>query len=253
VRGLIASDIDGTLLPEDGAVLPEELFVQIRRLAAKGYVFCPASGRQYNSLRGLFAPAADELTYLCENGAALFGPGGRLLGKTVMPRPQAEALCRDILATQGCEVLISGENTSYVIPKQEDMVSLMRDVKGNNVAVVASPEEVPEEMIKVSAYCAAGTGAIPPALARRWARFNPAVAGGAWLDFTLADKGSGLAQLCRILKVEPEDVVAFGDNYNDVPMLSLAGRPYLMDTADPPLLERFPHHCASVLEVLRQL
>ena len=66
---LIASDIDGTLLQNGATEIPEEIFQEIRRLAERGILFCPASGRQYSSLRRLFAPAADRLPFLCENGA----------------------------------------------------------------------------------------------------------------------------------------------------------------------------------------
>ena len=45
-----------------------------------------------------------------------------------------------------------------------------------------------------------------------------AVAGETWLDFTRADKGTGLAALCGELGVRPQEVIAFGDNFNDVPM-----------------------------------
>ena len=111
---LIASDIDGTLLREGAAEIPLELFVHIRRLADRGILFCPASGRQYQSLRKLFAPVADSLPYLCENGAVVYGPGNPapVWSKTVMDRTKAEELSRDILAQPGAEVLISGANTS---------------------------------------------------------------------------------------------------------------------------------------------
>ena len=57
---LVASDIDGTLLPYGGTAIPEEIFAEIDRLAGKGILFCPASGRQYTSIRKLFAPVADR-------------------------------------------------------------------------------------------------------------------------------------------------------------------------------------------------
>ena len=121
---LIASDIDGTLLHNGAAEIDPVIFEEIHRLKQKGILFCPASGRQYTSLRRLFAPAADELTYLCENGAVLFGPGnpGRLLGKTVMERERALALAHQIMDIPECEVLISGVNTSYLCPKKGDVV-----------------------------------------------------------------------------------------------------------------------------------
>ena len=97
---LIASDIDGTLLHGDQTEIDPRVFAEIDRLAAKGIRFCPASGRQYSSLRRLFKPVADQLYYVCENGAVVFGPGnpGPLLAKTSMDRTLAEELCRDILA-----------------------------------------------------------------------------------------------------------------------------------------------------------
>ena len=72
---LIVSDIDGTLLPYGQINLRPSLFQVIEQLRERGVIFCPASGRQYHSLRGLFAPVQDELAYLCENGAILYGAG----------------------------------------------------------------------------------------------------------------------------------------------------------------------------------
>ena len=53
---LICSDIDGTLLQYGKKELEDEIFEQIRELHRRGILFCPASGRQYTSLRKLFAP-----------------------------------------------------------------------------------------------------------------------------------------------------------------------------------------------------
>ena len=55
---LICSDIDGTLLQYGKKELEDEIFEQIRELHRRGILFCPASGRQYTSLRKLFAPVA---------------------------------------------------------------------------------------------------------------------------------------------------------------------------------------------------
>ena len=65
---LIASDIDGTLLLNHGKEIPGEIFDEVRRLKEKGILFCPASGRQYNSLKNLFAQAA----LLCSHSDQLF-------------------------------------------------------------------------------------------------------------------------------------------------------------------------------------
>ena len=69
---LICSDIDGTLLQYGRKELEGEIFEQIRELHRRGILFCPASGRQYTSLRKLFAPVADCCVFLCENGGVIY-------------------------------------------------------------------------------------------------------------------------------------------------------------------------------------
>ena len=253
---LVACDIDGTLLWEGEREIAPAIFRQIDRLADKGILFCPASGRQYSSLRRLFAPAADRLSYLCENGAVVYGPGnpGPVLGKTAMDRAAALELCGEILALPRCEVLISGANTSYLCPREGDIVDHIRYFVGNNVAILPRPEAMEEDFLKVSAYCRDGAAAVEPLLAPRWGeRFCCAIAGEQWLDFTLADKGSGLRQLCAALGVGLEEVAAFGDNYNDLPMLRLAGSPHIMASAAPPLRAQFPVCAGRVEEALAAL
>lgn len=253
---LIVSDIDGTLLPYGQAELDKELFDLIRRLRRAGVTFCPASGRQYHSLRALFSPVCDELAYLCENGAIVYGPGSEaeadVLGKTVMERGSALELVRDIAALPAGRPLISGANTSYILPGDPEFENYMREVKGNNVSVVPRPEDVPEDIIKLAAYCPEGTGPTRHALGPRWAgTFSMASAGPDWVDFTLADKALGLETLCSALNVPLEDTAAFGDNWNDAPMLQKAGRGYIMSTSDPNLRAQFTLQCGNVLHVLQ--
>jgi Cof subfamily protein (haloacid dehalogenase superfamily) len=45
------------------------------------------------------------------------------------------------------------------------------------------------------------------------------------------DKGVALIELCRILDVPLNQTMAFGDNYNDLPMLAVSGGKILMDNA----------------------
>ncbi len=64
------------------------------------------------------------------------------------------------------------------------------------------------------------------------------------LDFTLLDilppdasKGHAVAKLAEINGLRPENVMAIGDNFNDLEMLLYAGTPVVMGNADPSLLE----------------
>ena len=64
-------------------------------------------------------------------------------------------------------------------------------------------------------------------------------------DFTLLDilppnssKGSGLAKLSAFNEFDREEIMAIGDNFNDIEMLEFAATSVVMGNADPSLLER---------------
>lgn len=255
---LIVSDIDGTLLPYGQTAISPALFGLIRRLRAAGILFCPASGRQYHSLRTLFAPVADEVCFLCENGGVIFGPGTEerapVLSKTAMPRSDALALSHDIMDIPACAVMISGQNVSYVCGCEESFVHQLENVQGNLVTRVARVEDISEDILKVTAFCPENLDGPAAILGPRWGEtYHMAEAGPVWLDFGLANKGSGLLGLCRALGIDPAETAAFGDNWNDVSMLEAAGTAWLMSTAAPALRERFPRQCCSVPEVLEAI
>ena len=251
---LIASDIDGTLLQNGETAISERFFNQARRLRNQGIALCAASGRQYSSLKNLFAPVAEGMYFICENGAVVYGPGAELLSKTVIDRALSLELCRDILAIPDCEVLISGTNMSYLCPKTQDYIDHIRYFVGNNTTVLSAPQDMPEDFVKISAYYRPGATVIEPLLAPKWKdTFQVAVAGECWLDFTLADKATGIRALCTALNIDPKDTMAFGDNYNDIPMLDAVGHPYLMSSAAQPLRQRYGTQCARPEDVLEAL
>ncbi len=254
---LIASDIDGTLLPPGETDIPTRIFPLLRRLTERGVLFCPASGRQYHSLRRLFAPMADEMCYLCENGSILFGPGTEeaapVLAKTVIPRSAALELVYAMRNHPGCEPLVSGQNTTYIHRDQEDLRRAIERNVGNRMAVFDSPEDIPEDVVKIAAYCPGTIAAVERDLRPGWeARLHVAVAGAEWLDFTPETKGTGIRRLCTALGVDPAEVAAVGDNWNDVPMLDAVGRPWIMSNAAPELVARYPNRCDDVAALLER-
>ena len=143
---LVASDIDGTLLQGGARALSDELFGLIRVLKKRGILFCAASGRQYRSMRALFAQAEDDIAYLCENGAIVYR-GGSVVSKLAMERADALALIGQIQAQEQCEVLISGADTSYLIPKHPDYVDHIRYFVGNHITRVKRAQDIPEDIL----------------------------------------------------------------------------------------------------------
>jgi len=250
---LIASDLDGTLINSEKRQVSSEMFALIKKMRECGIYFCAASGRQYNSLLNLFTPVKDDILYMCENGAVVFYKD-KVIAKTALPRDTAEAITAEVLAIDDCEVLISGERTSYLIPKHKDYVDHIRYFVGNHVTVVSDIGKVREDILKVSAYCRSGALVSEPVLVPRWkGKLSAAVAGEKWIDFTLADKGTAVMQISDKFNIAPRDMVSFGDNFNDVPIFRAVSESYAVESAVLDVRREAKHVCRSVEETVAEL
>ncbi len=72
-------------------------------------------------------------------------------------------------------------------------------------------------------------------------------AGPAFIEASAAGvtKATALARLCEAHGIGAAEVVAFGDQRNDLPMLAWAGRPYAMANAHPDVLAAVEHRAPS--------
>lgn len=248
---LIATDLDGTLLERDGS-LPEDTFEVVRMLNEQGIRFAASSGRQYGNLVRLFAPVADRMAFVCENGAFCMVEGQEA-GTLAIPRDIAEEIIADVEAL-GMNLLISGKHTCYMLDQNrkytDDIVYRLR----NTVTIVSSVSNISEPILKVSGQIDTGVAALAPQLLEKWgSRVTATVAGRDWFDFTIANKGLGMEKLMQHMGVEKEEVAAFGDNFNDETMLDLVGHPFIMETAHPDLHKAQYHKCHKVTPVLRAI
>ena len=253
---LIASDLDGTLLRHGARQLDPALFALIDRLAAQGIRFAAASGRQYTNLRRLFAPVADRIDYICENGSLVVS-GGEIIYRKEIDRPMGERLIRGMLALEGCEPLLSGVMCCYIQPKDPSYEPHMRDVVGNDVEVVPDLTAVPEAFLKLAAYFPAGaTDADRRAMERiTGADMRPVVSGQAWIDLLLHDcnKGTALHALQQHLGVGKAETLSFGDNENDIELLGASGIGCAMRDGNPRLTARADALVDEVPAVLERL
>lgn len=53
------------------------------------------------------------------------------------------------------------------------------------------------------------------------------------------NKGNAIKYICDLWNIPLKDVIAFGDNYNDIDMLKVAGMPYLMGNAPDDMKHEF--------------
>ena len=252
-RFLIASDLDGTLIKDKARGMEPGVFEMIREVRQAGGLFCAASGRSYPTLYEEFAPVADGMLFLPENGARAYWQG-RLLYHVPMPRAACRELTAQICARPDCEVRLYTMQGGYYIPQTSELLARIRPRSMDGYQAVGSFDEVEGEITKISAFCALGVEEPARALLPRWgAELGGSITGAQWLDFTCAGKDEGLRRACAHFGLPLAHTAAFGDSYNDAPMLAIAGRGYLMDTAPAPLREQFPLQCASVPETVRGL
>jgi len=248
---MIASDLDGTLL-EPVEHLPDGLFDTLEELDKLGITFVAASGRQYDNLRRLFAPAAHRMGFICENGALnmLRGEEIKLQG---IEREMGLAIIRRLMELP-VSILVSGRHTCYVSPENraftDDIVYRLR----NTTAVVDRLDRIDDDFLKISCFAPQGVASFAPALEAEWSgMLNAVVSGRCWFDFGTASKETGIHALMERLSLKREEVVAFGDQFNDVSMLNAVGHPFLMENASETLKSFGYRLCHKVLPVLRTI
>lgn len=253
---LIASDLDGTLLQNGQITCNEELFPLLDELKEQDVYFVPASGRQYGSLLKLFHKRHDKMLYLCENGALVMYQD-QVIYKNQFEDSLALDICHTVYDNPCCEVLISGERTSYLIPKSEDYVRYVRDDVGNDVTIIQKPEEIMEPIIKVSYFTKAEDR--DPVTADFQAKFRDScqivTSGNRWVDFAPSgtSKGSAMEHIGNLLNIASDEMAAFGDNENDRTMLGYVGHPYIMENCNPTIRDIPGESCYRVEQTLRDL
>lgn len=253
---LIASDLDGTLLLNDAQECSQELYGLVEALSARGILFVPASGRQYASLKRLFAPVHDKIMYLCENGALVM-KGEVPLFQKGFERELAMEIGQAICGIPDCHLMVCCPKSSYTMASSEEFAAYMREEIGYEIGTVEHLEEITEPILKVSVsmqpHLRAGIKQKLQPLFE--GRCNIAESGDFWIDFAPfgISKGSGLQELGRILNIDASEMAAFGDNENDRAMLEYVGHPYLMEKCNP-VVEDIPAvRCRRVEEELEKI
>lgn len=249
---LIASDIDGTLLPKGQNAIDRDTLRVVSKILDRGIEFCAISGRPRNSVMNLFAPVADRIWVISDNGTILWEKGreNKIAQLFEIPRDDAESLARALISLPYCEVTVSTAEGHFLWAKNADLVHRLGKFFSVAPTPIADFSEIAGAVTKVSAYCYDLASPHVKDFCEAWGdAFRVAQADLEWIDFTFGDKGSGLAALCKKAGISTQEAAAFGDNYNDLPMLELVQYPFMHTSADSRLLERIPEHRATLREV----
>ena len=252
---LIASDIDGTLLLNGSQAIDPEIFNLIHKLQQKGILFMAASGREYTNLRDLFSPVADDIAYLCLNGCLTFYQN-ECISKEIMDTTVARKLIITIQNDPNAEVLVSGEKTCYITPKNQSYYEHLTTKVKNHVTVVDDLLNIPESYTKISAYFKNGVYEHYQDYVDMFnEKITVQIGGKCWLDCTPkgVNKSTGFLKLLAYLNIPTENTVMFGDNDNDKQILQTCGYPISMETAVPSIYKLFPTHVNSVNEGIHSI
>lgn len=232
---LIASDLDGTLLRNGAQTLPHEIFDLILKLKEQGIHFIAASGRQYASMRRLFEPVKDEISYICENGS-LCVHNGEILKRGAIDRELSLRILNEIRNCPNCNIMLSCEDCCYIESEDHEYYHLIHDELGYDVKYVPDISLIDKPFLKIAIHDSKTLNESYEHFHKLFSAEIPLVtSGNVWMDFVApnANKGIALEMFLDYFSIKPEECMAFGDQHNDTEMLSLAGESYAMSTAAP--------------------
>jgi Cof subfamily protein (haloacid dehalogenase superfamily) len=248
---LIALDIDGTLLDSHGSV-PEANRAAIGRALELGVEIVLATGRRYEFARPIFESLPGPLTLILSNGAIVKTKDGETLMRNLLPREMARTAIqrapqhRDSAAVvfdRPFEGQVVFESVDWSDPRHSRYFHANRpfisEVRPLEDALIEDPVQV------MFTGCCADMRELFETLGEDDSLFSVALTEYLHRDFSLVDvvragcsKGSALREWADKRCLSAEEVMAVGDNLNDLPMLEYAGTPVLMGNALPELKDR---------------
>ncbi len=240
---LVVTDLDGTLLEESTSNINPEIYDVVRELKERGIIFVAASGRQYESMLQLFEPVKQDVLFLAENGSIVM-LRDQVMSVTYLDQNLVEEVIRFARSMPGCDFMLSTPGQMYLDTEDEQFQKLMLEGYKVNAKNVEDVFAYTDRAIKVAIYRPDGIDEIMPEIEEKFgSRMSVMVAGKIWADFLSADidKGKALAEVQRLMRITTEETMAFGDNCNDIALLSRAKESYAVENADPRLKEVAAH------------
>ena len=259
---LLALDLDGTLLNSNGHVSDQNRQA-IRQAEAAGVLVTIATGRRFRDAQPVGLEMALNAPLITHNGALLkYAHGLETVAQSLLSTETSREILR-VGKEFGGDALVStdpsGKGSLLYDGISDDNVPLQKYIRWSkrlhgeeaNEAVIHVADlsaEIPDcDVIHMSfsGPCERMELMRQVLVAQLAETVNVLVTVYPEMDFTLIDvlppdasKGVGLEKLAILNDLCPENVMAMGDNFNDLEMLEFAGTAVVMGNADPSLLER---------------
>ncbi|MBP8109864.1 MAG: HAD family phosphatase [Caldilineaceae bacterium] len=232
---VIASDLDDTLLRKDGTISDATLAL-FARWEALGNRLIIATGRPTRSARATLAPILAHVPLICYNGAVAFENGDTIYEQYI-PGPDVQTLVERLLA-RAPKARVGLEIDDQLFLNQEPPRS---PLSGHTVVDLRTVSHRPAAKILLRHSQADLLGdalddlpdSVQIMVSNRYDLIQIMPAG--------VDKAHALAVLVARWGLGLENVVAFGDDVNDVRMLKQCGLGVAVSNAVPEVLAAADH------------
>jgi Cof subfamily protein (haloacid dehalogenase superfamily) len=225
---LIATDMDGTFLDGNGAYDSGRFKALLSKLAAKNILFAVASGRQLLALEAMFADFTDRILFVAENGG-IDKYQDTILFEEKMPFDKVLEIAEivrnsDYIRDDG--VLLSGAKGSYILESSSEYYQKKANFYYENVQVLPDFSGVTDDILKLTVNFTAKKVREGEA----WVNSQVTGVRAVTTGFESIDiipegisKATGLAHIAEKFEILPAEMLAFGDNLNDLEMMNYAG------------------------------
>lgn len=236
---LVVADFDGTLLPYGNKTLSQNTLNLIKTIVSKGVKFAVASGRTYSELVALMKDVADDIYFICDDGAVTV-KNGKIVFKKQFSLSSYNMFFDDDLFKNATFYSL---DKAYLVGKHEKEV-----LYGKTPCRIQRAIEIKEDIFKITAT------------AKRFDitdtdKFRVHYAEGYFAEFVspYANKGVALGDLQLKLGISKFDTIAIGDADNDIPMMSHAKSSWAIGQRSSRLLSVCTDTCVSAEKVLEQI
>jgi Cof subfamily protein (haloacid dehalogenase superfamily) len=259
---IIFTDIDGTLLNSDLRI-SERTVDSLRQWTASGRELVLTSSRGISGILPIVRRYGLSCSIIALGGALIVNPEGKLLYENGMPAPEAAA----VISYAEREALPAAWNLytanhwvvrSFSDPKIRHEASVV-EAEPTEEGSGAIPKE--EQVGKVLFICDPGTiDGVEEKMKSAFPSLTVVRSSDILLEINAktATKADAVLAYCRQKHIDVANCIAFGDNYNDLPMLQTVGRPVLMGNAPEELKAMFPeitldHDHDGIAETLEKI
>ena len=191
-------------------------------------MFAAVTGRSYEGSSHLFEPVINDIIFINDNGAALHYQGKVLKSHTI-PNDVIKEIIHDLKDELKILTYVSGINGSYASGKDRDFCEILE--KDYNLKVLElehMPESLPDDagVMSMGVYDPVDAEvAVGREFIDKWNQHEliQTVPGGLyWYNIIQKniDKGVALREVMEMYGIAPDEVIAIGDNMNDIGMLT---------------------------------